>query len=376
MSSEENEQNFVPKDLIPISLDKTTVYVYPKIGTDMISAEKQYGLLVTKASLETANIPIKTKLQALGSLTDAQTIIGILQARLISHAISFLQEPGNFSLVSYHGKNGKVIPDCTDSNGDLIAFNRKSATDRRPEGITFAKISCNIDFTSIDPSSTEKYPFTYFIKLDTETKTLVDDQNQQIQWTTWYGHGNWARSTNASVVSAVFKNSHAIDKPFVLMAPEIDDGAADVTIDIKSCVNTLESLALDAGWTIITSAVFRQICPNLEQDPIRVIQESHQSGKDTNGEVFVLSVEKYFKAKSCLLNFFPKDGNWPIDVTQDFISGLSQEIRDELNSSRSTFRYNPNMSQRDAFSQISNFQSATSICCSSIYRKESQQRQP
>lgn len=358
MSSEENEQNFVPKDLIPISLDKTTVYVYPKITTDMISAEKQYGLLVTKGSLGTANIPIKTKLQALGSLTDAQTIIGILQARLISHAMSFLQEPGNFTVVSYHGKNGKVIPDCTDSNGDLIAFNKKSAADRRPEGITFAKIACKIDFSSIDRNSTAKYPFTYFIKLDTETRSLVDDQNQTVEWNTWYGHGNWARSTNASVVSAVFKNSQAIDQPFVLMAPEIDDGAADVTIDIKSCVNTLESLALDAGWKIITSAVFRQICPNLEQDPIRVIQESRQSGTDVNGEPFTLSVEQYHKKYSRLLNFFPQIGDWPIDVTQGFISGLTQEIRDELNSSRSTFRYNPSTSARDAFTQISNLQQA------------------
>lgn len=359
--SSDEDQTFVPKDLIPITLDKTTVYVYPKITADMLQAEKMYGLLVTKNSLESANVPIKNKLMTLGHLTDSDTIIKILEARLIQYTKEFIKQPGNFQIISYHSSNGKVIKNCFDTsnnNKDLKAFNKCSATNRRPDGISYAKLSCDIKFTDVDPSCKTIQPFTYFVRLNQETQTLKDDKNQDVEWTTFYGHGNWARSRDQAVVDTVMKNPRAIIDPFSLSSPDIQDNSADAQINIKSCNTKLESLALEAGWSIISNAVFRQICPNLDQDPIRVIQECKQGGTNAKGETYQLSVDQFFKAKNRLINFLPKTGDWSIDVTHDFISGLVKPIRDEVNGTNTTFKYNPGTAKKDAFSQISNLQKA------------------
>lgn len=105
---------------------------------------------------------------------------------------------------------------------------------------------------------------------------------------------------------------------------------------------------------------FAQVCPNVENDPISVIQEFHQVGTDSEGTPYELTVEQYYKGKLRLINFLPKLGVWALDVTQDFITHAKKEIREELNSPKSTFRYSAMTSSKESYHQMDNLQKAFS----------------
>lgn len=353
---------FVPKATEPITLDKTTIFLYPKISPDMEDAEKQYGLLVNKSALENAVIPIRTKLSALGQHTDTSTIVSIMQQRVTAFTHQTIMEKGNFRVVSYHKANGVVIQNCLQSGTDkLKPYANASSSNRRPAHIVYAKLSCDISFTPIDPSNTSIHPFTFFVRLNTETRIVKNDQNADVTLTTFFGPDDWATSNDQSVINSVLKNPKALHKPFDIEAPSITtDKQADAIINTDSCVRRLENLALSACWNEITKRVFDQVCPNIQNDPVSVIQECHQSGTDSKGNKFELTVEEYFKAKNRLLDFLPKIGQWPLDVVQDFITHLKPEIREDLNSPKSTFRYNAMTASKEAHDQMMNLQLAYS----------------
>jgi hypothetical protein len=70
---------FIPKHSIALTLGKHTVpYIYPDIQADMSHTEKSYGFMVTSSALESADVPIKMKLQVFAGATGTTPLVGIL----------------------------------------------------------------------------------------------------------------------------------------------------------------------------------------------------------------------------------------------------------------------------------------------------------
>ena len=183
---------FVSKDCEAVTLDHTTVYMYPKIVQAMSSAEKQYGLMVNKAALHAANVSAATKLQAFGQKTGSSALISIIQARCVDFANKYIVKAGNFSIVSY----GRVITDATKTNGELKGTMNKSDANRRPEDLQFAKLSCNISFCDLDSNDLRIYPFSFFVHLKVESESVTRPGNAaNIDLVTFHRDSDWATST-------------------------------------------------------------------------------------------------------------------------------------------------------------------------------------
>jgi hypothetical protein len=129
----------------------------------MSHTEKSYGFMVTSSALESADVPIKTKLQVFAGATGTAPLVGILQARFIAHALQYICTKDNFAVVSYHGRNGRTITNATMSNGHLKPLQDQTNANRRPAHIMFAKIESDIRFDTIDPAITGVFPFSFFL---------------------------------------------------------------------------------------------------------------------------------------------------------------------------------------------------------------------
>jgi hypothetical protein len=81
---------FIPKHSIALTLGKHTVYIYADIQPDMSHTEKSYGFMVMSSALESADVPIKTKLQVFAGATGTMPLVGILQTCFISHALQYI----------------------------------------------------------------------------------------------------------------------------------------------------------------------------------------------------------------------------------------------------------------------------------------------
>jgi hypothetical protein len=353
-------KSFVPKDNVSLNLGKTTIYVYPHISEEMSNTEKAYSFLVNKSALESADINPKIRLQSLSDLTGTTSLVGILQARHVDHALSFIRRTQSFTVRSYHSPNGLIISGCLQDDGTLKPTDGQTAANRRPEDIQYVKIACDVVFSDITPDNDQLYPFTFFVRLHMENRTVTNSAGGDTPLRTFFGPNDWATSIDQGILDAIWDHPRSLKKPFNLIPPSIVDPNADAQIRIKECVDTLENLTLTAAWEDIAKKIFAQICPNFVEDPAAIIQGIHQVSYDsaTPDQKIILSVTQYFNAIQRLTSFLPKNRDWSIDVTQHFLSHLVIDVRDQMKGQGHI--YDPATATRAPFAQISTLQLAFS----------------
>jgi hypothetical protein len=105
-------QSFIPKDNVRLHLGKMTIYVYPNISEELSNTEKAFSFLVNKSALDSTDMNQKVKLRSFSNLTGTTSLVGILVARHVDHALSFIRRKQSFTVRSYHSSNGLIIPGC------------------------------------------------------------------------------------------------------------------------------------------------------------------------------------------------------------------------------------------------------------------------
>jgi hypothetical protein len=88
----------------------------------------------------------------------------------------------------------------------------------------------------------------------------------------------------------ILKSPQAFGGPFTLTPPAITDMLSAAVV--QSTDFDLRLIALSASWPSITKSVFKKLCPNLDRDPIAVIQSIHQVTKDAEGQEIHKSVSQ------------------------------------------------------------------------------------
>ena len=116
-----SDMSFVPKENVPSTFGRQTVYVYPELAPDMSYSEKSYGFMVTKVALEAAGIPLDQILQILAGITRTAPLVSVLQSKFVDLAKNAIGRAGNFEALSYHGRNGRIMNNVTLDNGNLCS---------------------------------------------------------------------------------------------------------------------------------------------------------------------------------------------------------------------------------------------------------------
>jgi hypothetical protein len=168
--------SFVPKDNISRTFGKQTISVYLDIEPAMSHAKKSYAFMVTnKPGLEATSIPMDQKLQILASITRTGALVQVLQAKFLAIANKGITTVGNFTILSYHGRNGVTIP-ATLPGGNLRPMGNVPAQ-RRQAGIMYAKLVCDLHFTEADAENTMAHPFSYFVCLPNTDQPVLSSMN-------------------------------------------------------------------------------------------------------------------------------------------------------------------------------------------------------
>jgi hypothetical protein len=353
---------FISKDTIPVTLNKQTIYVYPKLDESMSESEKTFGFTTTMNALAAAtSVPIKTRLETLGQLTGSSDTIQVYSRKYLNHAENWIKQVENLKMVSYHGKNGRLIQQTTDPvTGHLLAAIDANIGDRRKANIQFVKVRTMIDFSSINPKNTISRLFAFVIMLNMETREVNNAAgNRPAELTTFFGADGWLHNGDQEAFTAIFEHPECVRAPFDLDPPTINDVNIDAVTNIESSKQAIEKLSLLAAWKDITDAVYSDICPTAINDPISVLQDvrQHVTNAVTN-EGETMSVEQYYRTVKACTNFFNQDENWPIDVVQHFITHLVEDLRTTV---QSKMNYVTATAPRDAFSQTQKLQEVYAI---------------
>eukprot|EP00957_Ditylum_brightwellii_P016650 1252009-Ditylum_brightwellii.AAC.1 len=224
---------------------------------------------------------------------------------------------------SYHGTNGKIIPRCHQADRTLKLWDAQMNETRRPSGITYVKVACDINFSALNAANTEVYPYMFFMRLPTETRTVTNTVGAEVSLSTFFRPHDWEQSTDQTVVDSIWNSTASLRKLFLLKHPVIQEAHADTIIDFDTARQQLTDLCLTASWEDIANKAYKQLCPHFVHDPASVIQGIHQTYMShTDGTKVIQTVEEYHKGILQMTNFLPRKQNWGLDVTQHFMTHL------------------------------------------------------
>jgi hypothetical protein len=196
----------------------------------MSHAEKSYAFMVTKSSLEATTIPFDQKLQILAGITCTGPLVGVLQAKFIAIANAAILPVGNFSVLSYHGRNRVTIA-ARLPNGDLSPTQDQTATNRRPGSLMFARLACNLQFTEVDDENIAAHPFTYFVRLPNSNREVLNSNGGVTQLNSFHGQDDWATGIlDQATMDTILRSNQAFGNPFTLLPSSINDPLSSAVI--------------------------------------------------------------------------------------------------------------------------------------------------
>ena len=106
-----------------------------------------------------------------------------------------------------------IIQDYFLPNVHLKPTDNQTDTNRRPAGIHFVKLVVDLNFKDIDASHVQIYPYTFFVRLKSEEKTVQNSVGTDKLLRTFFGPDDWAQSNDVSIIDSVL-NSKKVKKTF------------------------------------------------------------------------------------------------------------------------------------------------------------------
>ena len=131
--------------------------VYPKITGDMPLSEKAHAFNINRAAIEASSLRPIAKLQLMGSLHNADTIVNIVKAEWEFLAFEECCTRTSMTIESFNNKKGQAILDCLDPATGLLKDLKDGAVGScRPDGIIHMKVKVMCDFSMLDKKTNPK----------------------------------------------------------------------------------------------------------------------------------------------------------------------------------------------------------------------------
>ena len=181
--------SFAPKTLVPVSVGRTTVNLYPVVDTTMQVHERAHAFQINKTALSLQAIELRVMLDALG----AQLNLSASVEGMIEEWLRFFQDSWfDFSLLqilSFHNNAGGQVNDTTTATDRAILLPLQEwpiADCRKP--IKFVQVQLNLNYAvlaNVNPPSPAVLRATYYIELLLTLCALTNGGGGQYSITTF-----------------------------------------------------------------------------------------------------------------------------------------------------------------------------------------------
>ena len=130
---------------------KESLSVYPKILVGISLSEKAHAFNVNRAAIEASSLNSLAKLQLMGSLHGADTIVNIIRNKWEYMALDSAKNRACMTITGFNTTTGVSIPDCLDLTTGLIKLVQTGTIPTcRPDGVTYVKVKVACDYAKID----------------------------------------------------------------------------------------------------------------------------------------------------------------------------------------------------------------------------------
>ena len=326
--------HFVPKDPRQMTYGKESLSVYPKILVDMPLSEKAHAFNVNRAAIEASSLNSLAKLQLMGSLHGADTIVNIIRNKWEYMALDSAKNRACMTITGFNTNTGTSIPDCLDPTTGLIKpVQTGTIPTCRPDGVTYVKVKVACDYAKIDKKNKASIEFATFLRLSTSRQTVNNSSGTARTLNTYDGVSDILGQSDDDFKKNIFGHTNSIKEPYDLDEVSFTGTAATPNKEKKK-KDILEKVH-EAVYGYILEAIFESICPNFLDDPERSFMNIRQTDPQSNT---TLSVSQYYAVAMALLNNFRtgKDVNWSHDPAAHFVNNLDSPIRTKMEENKYT----------------------------------------
>jgi hypothetical protein len=356
------QKTFVPQKKVTHTYGKTTIMVYPDTTASMGVHERSLAFNINKNAVKNAmNINHQSKLQIMGEKHDCTNLIEVEIEQWTSFGLSFLKNPRNLTVISYHDFQGAAIPDAINANGELKPIANGAVNDCRPNHVVYAKVKGIMDFASLNDSKPCTISATFFVRLQTTDHVVSNTANTPRNLHTFGGPSDWINLAAEPYHLLIYEHPESIQDPFELVPPMFSSPQASVDTDTK--IAKITSDIIKGAYDRILTLVFKQICPNFIDDPFDTLNKINQETTLADGNKHQLTVFEYHSTVQIVITTFPRepDAQWAANPFRRFVEGLSPSIRDKMETNG--FRKHTQAASTRPHDQIRLIQEAFEAAC-------------
>ena len=282
--------------LVPVTVGRTAVNLYPVIDQGMPPHERAHAFHINITALSSQSIDLRAQLDALGhQLNLSVTVDGVIQDWL-RHFYDRWSDFNRLSILSFHNTKGTQAVDTTDAADTAILppVVDGAITECR-KNVKFVRVQLSISFldlvTVANPGPTTLRT-EYYIELPQTSRPMTNGAGVAYNLTTFHGTAD-LRTLTEEQVRAEILDFTLQDGPVELQPASF--GVTNVRTDSLALCTEIESKILRLAYKTICNTLFIDLCPGYSNQPHAALDHIRQVHSDRGGNPVISSVQSFYQ---------------------------------------------------------------------------------
>ena len=261
---------FAPRTLVPISVGRSTVYVYPCINSTMLPHERAHAYHINLTVLTSQNLDLRLQLDALGHQLNLQaTVDGVVNDWLRffnDHWCDF----HHLTILSFYTTTGDVIEDLTtaaDPDVLLPIQDGNIAQCWRPN-IKFVQVQISLDFALlvnvVEPMGPTTLRTEYYLELLQTTRVMTNGNSNAYNLMMFHGPDD-LRTLSPADVKGQLLDKTLQDRPVELMPASF--GLRTARTSSEALCTKIDQNILKLAFRTVCHILFLKLCPGYSTQP-------------------------------------------------------------------------------------------------------------
>ena len=319
---------FTPRALIPVSVGRFTVNLYPIVNATMTVQERAHAFQINKAALLSLAIDLRAMLDALGAQLDlSASVEGMIEEwlRLFQDSwfdFTYLQ------ILSFHGDAGLQVNDTTEDADPAVLLplvDGNIATCRK--AFKYVRVQLSLSYrglASANLGGPTVLRATYYIELPLTLVGQTNGNNQRYTVLTWNGVSDLRTLTPAEVRAQILDLTLQ-SEPLDLLPPSFN--VASARTDSASLKADIDQKILKLACPTICATLFTELCPGYSSQPHAALEHIRQVHIDSSGNQVVSTIQAYYQQIMSAARPFYSQRDFPVSVCQKFMDGLDVRLQ-------------------------------------------------
>ena len=319
---------FAPRALIPVSVGRFTINLYPVVDRTMSVQERAHAFQINKTALLSLALDLRVMLDALGAQLDlSASVEGMIKEWLRLFQDSWF-DFNHLTILSFHSDTGAQVNDTTEDADPAVLLPLVNGNlDTCRKAIKFVRVQLSLSYRSLATTNLAGPTVlraTYYIELPLTLVGLTHGNNVRYSILTFNG-ANDLRTLTPAEVRAELLDQTLQTEPLDLLPPSFNVRSARTESAVLKA--DIDQKIMKLACPTICATLFTELCPGYSSQPHAALEHIRQVHQDSSGNQVVSTVQSYYQQIMSAARPFYSQRDFPVSVCQKFMDGLDTRLQ-------------------------------------------------